>query len=195
MDPVTIGIIGCGNISEAYFKGAARSELLKVKACADLRPEAAAGRAAEFGVEAVPIDALLADPEIEFVINLTVPVAHAPVSLEIVDAGKHVYSEKPLAVRFSEGQALLAGRGRPRTCASAALPTPSSAPPTRPAAARSTRAGSAGRWPGPLPSCRTAWSTGTRARSSSSSAAAARSTTSAPTTSPSSSTCWARWRG
>lgn len=107
MEPVTIGIIGCGNISDAYFKGAARSDFLTVKACADLRPEAAAAKAAEYGVEAVAIDRLLADPDIEFVINLTVPVAHAPVSLQIIDAGKHVYSEKPLAVRYSEGQAML----------------------------------------------------------------------------------------
>jgi predicted dehydrogenase len=107
MDPVTIGIIGCGTISDAYLKGATRSDLLNVKAVADLRPEAAAAKAAEHGVAAVPVDRLLADPDIEFVINLTVPVAHAPVSLQIIEAGKHVYSEKPLAVRFAEGQALL----------------------------------------------------------------------------------------
>ncbi len=120
MDPVTIGIIGCGNISDAYLRGAARSGLLEVKACADLRHEAALAKAAAYGIEAVAVDRLLADPDIEFVINLTVPVAHAPVSLQIVDAGKHVYSEKPLAARFGEGQALLlaaAGKGVRVGCA------------------------------------------------------------------------------
>ncbi len=120
MDPVTIGIIGCGNISDAYLRGAARSGLLEVKACADLRHEAAVAKAAAYGIEAVAVDRLLADPDIEFVINLTVPVAHAPVSLQIVDAGKHVYSEKPLAARFGEGQALLlaaAGKGVRVGCA------------------------------------------------------------------------------
>jgi predicted dehydrogenase len=120
MEPTIIGIIGCGNISDAYFKGAARSALIRVKACADLRPEAAEAKALEYGVAALPVDALLADPEIAIVINLTVPLAHGPVSRQIITAGKHVYSEKPLAARFSEGQALMlaaAGRGVRVGCA------------------------------------------------------------------------------
>lgn len=120
MEPTTIGIIGCGTISDAYFKGAARSELIRVKACADMRPEAAEEKAGEYGITAVPVDALLGDPEIEIVINLTVPMAHGPVSRQIITAGKHVYSEKPLAARFSEGQALMlaaAGRGVRVGCA------------------------------------------------------------------------------
>jgi predicted dehydrogenase len=120
MEPTTIGIIGCGNISDAYLKGAARSELIRVKACADMRPEAAEAKASEYGVAAVPVDALLGDPEIEIVINLTVPMAHGPVSRQIITAGKHVYSEKPLAARFSEAQALMlaaAGRGVRVGCA------------------------------------------------------------------------------
>jgi predicted dehydrogenase len=120
MQPTAIGIIGCGNISEAYFKGAARSELIRVKACADMRPEVAQARAAEFATEAVSVDQLLADPDIEIVINLTIPAAHGPVSRHVIDAGKHVYSEKPLAVRFGEGQALMlaaAGKGLRVGCA------------------------------------------------------------------------------
>lgn len=120
MEPTTIGIIGCGTISDAYLKGAARSELIRVKACADMRPEAAEEKAGEYGITAVPVDALLGDPEIEIVINLTVPMAHGPVSRQIITAGKHVYSEKPLAARFSEGQALMlaaAGRGVRVGCA------------------------------------------------------------------------------
>ena len=113
MEPTAIGIIGCGDISHAYLRGAARSRLIRVKACADLRPEAAEAQAKAYGVAAVPVDALLADPEIEIVINLTVPLAHGPVSRQIITADKHVYSEKPLAARFSEGQALmLAAAGR-----------------------------------------------------------------------------------
>lgn len=107
METMTIGIIGCGNISDAYFKGAARTRLLRVKACADLREEAAQAQARQYDCEPVPVDRLIADPAIDIVINLTVPVAHGAVGLQIVDAGKHVYSEKPLAVRFAEGQALL----------------------------------------------------------------------------------------
>jgi predicted dehydrogenase len=108
MPPVKLGIVGCGVISDAYLKGAARSKLVAVKSCTDLMPEAAAARAAAYGVAAVGIEELLADPEIEIVINLTVPLAHAEVSLRAVEAGKHVYSEKPIATTFSEGGALTA---------------------------------------------------------------------------------------
>jgi predicted dehydrogenase len=105
--PTVIGIIGCGVISDAYLKGAARSDLLRVKAVADLRPEAAEAKAREYGVAAVDTEALIADPEIEMVLNLTVPLAHLPVGLQVIEAGKHLYSEKPLAVTHAEGRRLL----------------------------------------------------------------------------------------
>ena len=108
MQPVKLGIIGSGVISDAYLKGAARSKLIAVKACTDLMPEAAAAKAAAYGVAAVGIEEMLADPEIEIVINLTVPLAHAEVSLRAIDAGKHVYSEKPIAATFAEGRGLTA---------------------------------------------------------------------------------------
>jgi predicted dehydrogenase len=107
MEPTIIGLIGCGVISEAYLKGAARSKLVRVKSVADLNAEAAAARAEEFDVQAVPVETLLDDDEIQIVINLTVPVAHAPVSVSIIEAGKHVYSEKPLATRLADAQALV----------------------------------------------------------------------------------------
>jgi predicted dehydrogenase len=108
MSPIAIGIIGCGNISEAYLKGAARSGLIDVKAVADVRTEAAEARAEEFGVQALSIDALLADPDIRIVLNLTVPQAHAAVSRRVIASGKHVFSEKPLGLDVAEGRALLA---------------------------------------------------------------------------------------
>lgn len=108
MKPISIGVIGCGNISDAYFTGAARSELVRVKACADLNHAAAQAKAEQFGVAAVSVDQLLADPEISIVINLTIPRAHAPVALQILDAGKHVYLEKPLAATLTEARALMA---------------------------------------------------------------------------------------
>lgn len=107
MERIDIGIIGCGNISHSYLKGAARSELVRVKAVTDVRREAAEAKAAEYGVQAVTVDRLLADPDIQIVLNLTVPVAHAPVSLQIIGAGKHVYSEKPLGIRHAEAEALM----------------------------------------------------------------------------------------
>jgi predicted dehydrogenase len=107
MDPTIIGVIGCGNISDSYLKGAARSKLLRVKAVADVQPEAAQARAREYGVAAVDVDALLADPDIAIVVNLTIPAAHAPVSLQILEAGKHVYLEKPLATRFADARPVM----------------------------------------------------------------------------------------
>jgi predicted dehydrogenase len=107
MAEVVIGIIGCGNISDAYLTGAGRSKLVRVKSVADLRPDASAAQAGKYGVQAVPIDSLLGDGDIEIVINLTVPLAHAAVSRQIIDAGKHAYSEKPLATDFAAGQALV----------------------------------------------------------------------------------------
>jgi predicted dehydrogenase len=69
--------------------------------------EAAQEKAAEYGVQAVTVDRLLADPDIQIVINLTVPLAHAPVTMQVIEAGKHVYSEKPLVTRHAEGEALM----------------------------------------------------------------------------------------
>ena len=107
MDRVGIGIIGCGNISEAYLKAAATFPILDVRGVADLRPEAARARADAFGVEAMTVDELLADPAIEIVVNLTTPLAHVEVGLRAIDAGKHVHSEKPLGVRTGEARSLL----------------------------------------------------------------------------------------
>lgn len=108
MHPISIGVIGCGNISDAYFTGAARSKLVRVKACADLNPAAAQVKATQYGVSAMSVEQLLADPEISIVINLTIPQAHAPVALQILDAGKHVYLEKPLAATLAEARAVMA---------------------------------------------------------------------------------------
>ncbi len=108
MPPVKLGIVGCGVISDAYLNGAGRSKLVAVKACSDLVPAVAAAKAADYGLAAVGIEQMLADPEIEIVINLTVPLAHAEVSLRAVEGGKHVYSEKPIATTLAEGRELTA---------------------------------------------------------------------------------------
>ncbi len=120
MERVRIGIIGCGNISEAYLKAATTFPILDVRGVADLRPEAAQARASAFGVKAMSVDALLADPSIEIVVNLTVPLAHVEVGLRAIEAGKHVYSEKPLGVATAQAQTLLersAARGVRVGCA------------------------------------------------------------------------------
>ena len=105
---VKVGIVGCGVISGIYLKNLPTFEAVEVVAVADLMLERAQARAAEYGVpKACLPDELLADPEIELVINLTIPKAHAQVGLAAVDAGKSVYNEKPLAVERADGQELL----------------------------------------------------------------------------------------
>ena len=103
-----IGIIGCGNISAAYFRLAPLFKGLEVRACTDINPAAAEARAKEFGVRAQTIDALLANPDIDVVINLTIPDAHYAVTLQALEAGKHVYSEKPFVLTVDEGKRLKA---------------------------------------------------------------------------------------
>ena len=67
----------------------------------------AEARSAEFGVPARSVDAVLADPEIEVILNLTVPKAHVEVGLRAIEAGKHVHSEKPLGVDLEDARRLL----------------------------------------------------------------------------------------
>ncbi|MBU3664404.1 MAG: Gfo/Idh/MocA family oxidoreductase [Chthoniobacterales bacterium] len=107
IQPMNIGIIGCGNIFGAYAKGCAMFRMLHLKSCADINPDAAAAKAKEYDLKATSISELLADPSIDLVINLTVPKAHAKVSMEILRAGKHVYSEKTLALDVASGTSLL----------------------------------------------------------------------------------------
>lgn len=107
MERVGIGIIGAGNISTQYLKGAAFFPILDVKAIADVSMDAATARANEFGIAAKSVDALLADPQVEIVVNLTIPKAHVPVSLQAVAAGKHVHSEKPFGVTVAEAKTLV----------------------------------------------------------------------------------------
>ncbi len=103
-----VGIIGCGNISNAYFKGCAEFEILEVVACADIDLDRAKAKGQEHHVRAMSVTELLADPEIEIVINLTIPAAHAEVSLLALEAGKNVHEEKPFALTREDGQKLLA---------------------------------------------------------------------------------------
>jgi len=104
---IGIGIIGCGNISQAYFKGANAFEVLKVVSCADINMETARAKAEENGCKAQTVKALLANKDVDLVINLTIPAVHAEVSLAALKAGKHVHSEKPLAVKLEDGKAIM----------------------------------------------------------------------------------------
>ncbi|WGW12820.1 Gfo/Idh/MocA family oxidoreductase [Saxibacter everestensis] len=106
--PAGIGIIGCGNISQRYIEGMARFPEIKLLGCADLITELAEKAAAGAGVKAYSsIEELLADPAIDIVVNITPPVAHAPVTIAALNAGKNVYVEKPIAVTLSASEGMI----------------------------------------------------------------------------------------
>ncbi len=106
MADLGLGIIGCGNISAAYLKLAPLFKGLEVRAVADLNMAAATARAAEFNTRAQSVDDLLANDQVDVVINLTIPDAHYVITRRILEAGKHAYSEKPLVLTLEQGVAL-----------------------------------------------------------------------------------------
>jgi len=106
---VKVGLIGCGNISRQYCTGMGLFDILEIVACADIEIDRAEALAAEFNIPRVySPEQLLADPEIQIVVNLTIPAAHAAVNMAALQAGKHAYCEKPFAVHRPEGQKVLA---------------------------------------------------------------------------------------
>lgn len=106
--PTKIGIIGCGNISGIYFQAGKTFEILDIAACADLDLSRAQAAAEKHGVpKAVTPAELLADPQIEIVVNLTIPNAHFDVCLAALEAGKSVHVEKPLSITREQGKKLL----------------------------------------------------------------------------------------
>jgi len=107
--PVGIAVIGCGNISDQYLGNLVRFPDVAVLACADLDRDRAATQAAKYGIpHSGDLATVLAMPEVELIVNLTVPAVHASVALQAIRAGKHVYGEKPFALSVQEAQAVTA---------------------------------------------------------------------------------------
>jgi len=102
-----VGIVGCGSISGIYFENARKFKMIEVTACADIDMEKAKESAAKHEVSPCTVSEIIADPEIDIILNLTIPQAHAEVGLMALGAGKSVYSEKPLGVTREEGRKLL----------------------------------------------------------------------------------------
>jgi len=101
---MNIGIIGCGNISSTYLRLAPLFKGLNVVACADINTDAAESQAKEYGCNALSIDAMLADTDIDLIINLTIPAAHVDVSTRILQAGKHVPDKSSIVVSSAKSQ-------------------------------------------------------------------------------------------
>jgi len=108
MKVTNIGVVGCGNISGIYFKICDMMQNLNVVACADLVRQKAEAAAEKHGIPRVcSTEELMADPEVDIVLNLTIPKAHHEVALAAIEAGKHVYNEKPLSVNREAGRRVI----------------------------------------------------------------------------------------
>jgi predicted dehydrogenase len=119
--PLRVGVVGCGNISHAYIENMQASSYLEVVACGDQPSDRARECANRHGIARAGTTAeVLADPDVQLIVNLTVPALHFEINLGALRAGKHVWSEKPLTVLRAEGEQLLreaAERGLEVGCA------------------------------------------------------------------------------
>ncbi|MCJ8307437.1 MAG: Gfo/Idh/MocA family oxidoreductase [Rhizobiaceae bacterium] len=108
MKPMRVGLVGCGRISDIYLKNCTSFEAIDIVACASLDIAESQAKADQYGIAraCVPED-IYADNDIDCVLNLTIPAAHAEVSFAALNAGKHVYSEKPFVTDLKDGEALL----------------------------------------------------------------------------------------
>lgn len=103
-----VGLIGCGRISDIYLTTLAKFPEIEVVSCASLDLKESRAKAAQHGItRACSVEEALADPSIDCILNLTVPAAHADITRRALNAGKHVYSEKPFVTDMSEGRELL----------------------------------------------------------------------------------------
>ena len=109
MKKFRVGLIGCGVISDIYLKTCQKFEILDITACASLDFEESRRKAEKYNIPRVCTpDEVICDPDIDCVLNLTIPAAHAEISLAALEAGKHVYSEKPFVTRIEDGEKILA---------------------------------------------------------------------------------------
>ncbi|MEM8857571.1 MAG: Gfo/Idh/MocA family oxidoreductase [Chloroflexota bacterium] len=105
-----VGVIGCGNISDIYLTNAQWLNNINVVGVTDLRLEMAKSQADKYSISTVydSVEAMLADPDIDLVLNITHPAAHGDVAQAAVEAGKSVYNEKPLTLSREQGKKLVA---------------------------------------------------------------------------------------
>ena len=97
-----VGLVGCGNISETYFNCQKFFNNFEITTCADIDQEAADKSAKEYNVKVQTVDELMANKEIDLILNLTPPSFHKDIIVKSLMSEKHCFSEKPLAMNFEE---------------------------------------------------------------------------------------------
>jgi predicted dehydrogenase len=108
IQPVKTAVVGCGMISDAYLTTMINKfKILDVVGCCDINADKAQEKAQKYGIKALSLQELLADASIEIVVNLTTPTAHYPVIKQLLEAGKHVYTEKVLSVELEHAAELV----------------------------------------------------------------------------------------
>ena len=110
MKKFNIGVLGIGDISNVYFNNLKKYDIVNVVACAARNLEKARKKANEHNIQKAYASSkeLIEDPEIDIILNLTVPAVHSELTIEALQAGKHVYTEKPLAATLEDGEKILA---------------------------------------------------------------------------------------
>ena len=108
MNSLRVGIVGAGNISGIYCDNLSKFPSTELVAIADLDETRAKAQAEKYSIRSMGVDELIASPNIDLVLNITIPKAHGAVALQALEAGKHVYNEKPLAVGREDCQKMLA---------------------------------------------------------------------------------------
>ncbi len=108
IQPVKTAVVGCGMISDAYLSTmTSKFKILQVAACYDRSPARARAAAQKYSLQVMSVEEIIADPSIEIVVNLTTPAAHYPVTKQLLEGGKHVYTEKVLAVELGQAAELV----------------------------------------------------------------------------------------
>ncbi len=109
MEKVRVAVVGCGSISDIYMSNirSGKFQILDLVACSDLLPERMEASSVKYGCKAMTLDEICADPTIDMVINLTIPAGHYSVIKQCLEAGKHVFSEKMIAVELWQGKELV----------------------------------------------------------------------------------------
>ena len=102
-----IGLIGCGNIAETYFRAQEYFNNINFVACADINLDAAKKTADQYNIIPLSVDEILNDKNVDIILNLTIPQAHYEISKRALEANKHVYCEKPMSVKFDDAKELL----------------------------------------------------------------------------------------
>ena len=102
-----VGLIGCGHISETYFRSQTYFNNIDIVACADINITAANNCAQEYNIQSKDVNDLLADKEIDIILNLTNPISHYEIIKQTLLSNKHSYCEKPFSISFEQGKELV----------------------------------------------------------------------------------------